>query len=80
MRSAVPRGHLFPKLVQVSSPGVQYSLRYDCKGIGPEGEGEGAEVLPALPRLLIDRRLVGLFAGECRGTIATIYDQNEISY
>ena len=48
VRSAVPLGHLFPKLVQVSSPGGQYSLRYDCKGIGPEGEEEGAEVLPAL--------------------------------
>ena len=45
-----------------------------------KGKKKVPKSFPLSPRLLIDRRLVGLFAGECRGTIATIYDQNEISY
>ena len=38
-----------------------------------KGKREVQRPFPLSSRLVMDRKLVQLFAGECRGTIATIY-------
>ena len=45
-----------------------------------KGRKKVPKSFPLYPSLVMDRKLVGLFAGECRCIIATIYDRHLISY
>ena len=45
-----------------------------------KGRKKVPKSFPLYPSLVMDRKLVGLFSGECRCIIATIYDRNLISY